>query len=499
MAPRALSLVGVVASIFCALLSGNAAAAQSAKPIDPGKARVIEYWTSERRATAIPRDLVIDPRGLGYLRRPDGSLVPYGHDIAAEAPSRSQSPSPFGKPGGGSGDTTPPTITNMNPDGTVPIGASYTFSATVTDSSGVRSVTFKIQKVGSTTVQSFSASKAADSDVWSVALQGFTDGDWTWWVEAKDGARRSGNSGSSNVVNFQVSTGGGGGGGGGAGDTVTNAHWTAGGTVQRAAGRVYFEMPNNAKRAGPWTGYVCSGTVANDGGMSDRSVIITAAHCVYDDANKAFARNVMFIPDQDGTTGSGTDLNCSNDPIGCWVPSLGVVDDDWTTRTFPDNIAWDYGFYVVKDSGAYTPGINTKTGVLDADAGFLNVSFSLPSANVAGTEDFTHALGYSYNVDPNLMYCAEDMTTNGAVNWWLPSCGLSGGSSGGPWVQPMNTTTGSGDIISVNSWGYTNSPGMAGPKLYGTSASCVFSTSATATIPGSEPPDGDAGIKVTCP
>ena len=55
------------------------------------------------------------------------------------------------------------------------------------------------------------------------------------------------------------------------------------------------------------------------------------------------------------------------------------------------------------------------------------------------------------------------------MNFWLPNCGLSGGSSGGPWVQPF--TNGNGTIISVNSWGYTNQPGMAGPKLSGTSAS----------------------------
>ena len=57
--------------------------------------------------------------------------------------------------------------------------------------------------------------------------------------------------------------------------------------------------------------------------------ILTAAHCVYDDVNKAFARNVLFIPDQAGTTGAGTDQDCSNDPVGCWEPSHGVVDVDW--------------------------------------------------------------------------------------------------------------------------------------------------------------------------
>jgi hypothetical protein len=99
--------------------------------------------------------------------------------------------------------------------------------------------------------------------------------------------------------------------------------------------------------------------------------------------------------------------------------------------------------------------------------------------------DRTHALGYSYSQDPNFMYCAEDMTTNGTANWFLTNCGLSGGASGGPWIQPFDTTTGSGPIISVNSWGYTGGkPGMAGPKLSGTSASTLFDAiNAGTTVP----------------
>ncbi len=71
--------------------------------------------------------------------------------------------------------------------------------------------------------------------------------------------------------------------------------------------------------AGParWNGYVCSGTVVQDG-TEGISIILTAAHCVYDDVNKAFAQNVLFIPNQDETTGAGTDQDCSNDPLGCW-------------------------------------------------------------------------------------------------------------------------------------------------------------------------------------
>jgi len=454
--------------------------------------RVIDFWTAERRAAAIPRDLVIDNRGLGYLRKPDGTLEPYGHSIAAQQLRATSTPAPRrGPPGGGGGsDTEAPTISGMDPAGGATIGGSYTFSATVTDNVGVKSVAFVITYPDGVTTQSFSPGNSGDT--WSITLQGFSDGNWQWHVVAKDTAKKGGNTTTTSKVGFIVDTGSGGGGGGsGDPDTVTNAHWDKGGAVLTAAGRIYFQMPNNAKRK-RWVGYVCSGTVATDG-KSDRSTIITAAHCVYDDANKAFARNVLFIPNQDATTGSGTDTNCSNDPLGCWTPSFGVVDVNWTTNTFPNNIDWDYAYYMVSDSGAHSSGYNGASDVLDTAAGSMAVSFGPPTLN-----DFTHALGYSYSEDPNFMYCAEDMTTEGAVNWWLPSCDLSGGSSGGPWVQPMDEASGNGPIMSVNSWGYTTSPGMAGPMLSGTSAACVFDAAKSASfdaVPGS---DGDAGVAVSC-
>jgi hypothetical protein len=218
---------------------------------------------------------------------------------------------------------------------------------------------------------------------------------------------------------------------------------------------------------------------------------------VFDDVSKKFARNVLFIPNQDQTTGSGTDTNCANDPVGCWAPTFGAVDVNWTTRSFPDNIPWDYAYYVVEDSGAHSGSASTSDA-LDTAVGSLGIDFNPPAVNDgndgATSADFTHALGYSYSDDPYFMYCAEDMTTEGSDNWWLPGCGLSGGSSGGPWIQPLSN--GTGPIISVNSWGYNGSPGMAGPKLNGTSAQCVFDEAVSTPFNNVLTGDGQAGISV---
>lgn len=475
--------------------------------IHADKRRVIEHWTPERMAAAIPRDLVIDERGLGYLRRPDGTYEPYGHSTAYGRSKADQlSQVPHGKPSGGSGDTIEPDIADMDPAAGSTIGSSYVFSANITDTSGIKSVTFVIKYPNGNT-QSFNAS-SDDGVRYEVSLQGFSDGLWSWQVVAKDGASRGGNTATTGFINFTVDTGGssgGGSGGGTGGDIIVNSAWTNdgdGGAVQTAAGRIYFEMPNNPKKK-RWSGYVCSGTVANDG-TPGRSIIITAAHCVYDDVYKAFARNVMFIPNQAETTGSGTDTNCSNDPLGCWVPLFGVVDVNWTTDTFPNNVAWDYAYYVVNDANSHQQPVTGDFDNLPLDstvdsggAGSLDISFSPPFFNDETSADFTHALGYSYSYDPDFRYCAEDMTMEGDVNWWLPSCELSGGSSGGPWIQPMDVGSGSGPIISVNSWGYTTAPGMAGPKLSGSSAKCVFNL-AKYDEPLSTR-EGEAGIAVSCP
>ena len=457
-------------AILCGAIAGNADA-QSARALDARAAQAIAHWTPERRAAAIPRDLVIDERGLGYLRGRDGALIPYGHNVSATPMA---------------GDGAGPAVTNMSPANGATVGASATLSATVTDASGVKSVTMYVRQ-GTGRAQSFAAGQGANN-VWSVNLSGFTNGSWSWWLVAKDNAKPS-TSTTSPTVNFTVNTSGGGGGGGGG--TVPNAQWTGQGVVQDAAGRIYFEMPDTAQRT-RWSGYVCSGTVTNDG-TPGRSIIITASHCIYDDANKAFARNVLFIPDQAETTGTGTDLNCTNDPIGCWAPNFGVVDVNWTTRTFPDNVHWDYAFYVVNDTGAHSAGLSAASDTLDAAVIPMDVSFAAP---VAG--NVTHALGYSYSVDPQFMYCSDPMQNMNADNWFLPNCGLTGGSSGGPWSQPFDVSTGNGPIISVNSWGYTTGPGMAGPKLSGTSASCVYDAAKSAAFGTFA--DGEAGVKVTsCP
>ncbi|HUQ28523.1 MAG TPA: Ig-like domain-containing protein [Usitatibacter sp.] len=468
---KSLSRIAVMLFLPTVLgMTSENAAAQSARALDVRAAQVIEHWTPERRAAAIPRDLVIDERGLGYIRDRNGSLAPHGHDVVAQA---------------GGADAVGPTVTGMSPAAGATVGASATFSATVTDASGVKSVTFYVRQ-GSARAQAFTAGLGANN-VWSANLSGFTNGSWSWYVVAKDNAKPSRTT-TSPTLAFTVNTGGGGGGGAG---TVPNAQWTNQGIVQDAAGRIYFEMPSNLQRT-QWAGYVCSGTVVNDG-TSGRSIIITASHCVYDDTNKAFARNVLFIPDQAETSGTGTDRNCANDPIGCWAPNFGVVDVNWTTRVFPNNVHWDYAFYVVNDNGAHQAGLTSVSDVLDGAVIPMDVSFAAP---VAG--NVTHALGYSYSVDPQFMYCADPMQNMNADNWFLPNCGLTGGSSGGPWSQPFNVSTGNGPIISVNSWGYTNQPGMAGPKLSGTSASCVFGVAKSAAFGTFA--DGDAGVKVSsCP
>lgn len=314
-------------------------------------AAVAAYWDAAHRAAALPRDLIVDERGLSHLRGRDGTLQPYGTGVAIK-----------GKPSGG--------------------------------------------------------------------------------TTAK---------------------------------TVANAEWKTGGAIATATGRLYFRMKDET---GQPAGWVCSGTAIADA-MTGASLILTAAHCVYDDVNGEFATYALFIPNHAVTTTAYGEDVCPTNPLGCWVPSFGVVDDNWTTTVWPNNIAWDYGFYVVPTSGAHI-GSGAQPS-LELAAGTMAANFD--TAPTTGT--YTHAFGYSYAYDPKLMYCAQGLGTVGSVNWWLSKCRLSGGASGGPWLQPFANAAGT--VVSVNSWGYTNAAGMAGPKLNSATARCVRQVAESGAVPTTVP------------
>ena len=204
---------------------------------------VFSYWTKERRAQVQPRDLVVDERGLGYLRGRNGNLRPYGHDVAAAAGQK-----PRGKPSSVGDDSSPPTVSEMTPADTT-IGSSATFSARVEDPSGIKSVSFVLTTEGGIS-QNFTPTRSGS--VYQVGLQGFTNGNWNWTVVARDNASKGGNSMESDAASFVVDVGSGGSGGSGGtsggDDAVANAPWTNGGYIQQAAGRIYFEMPDIQRR-----------------------------------------------------------------------------------------------------------------------------------------------------------------------------------------------------------------------------------------------------------
>jgi V8-like Glu-specific endopeptidase len=233
----------------------------------------------------------------------------------------------------------------------------------------------------------------------------------------------------------------------GSGGGVTGASWTKGGAIVALSGKVYFEMGGGA--------WVCSGSVANDGGRSGYSLVLTAGHCAYDETDGGFATNWLFIPNFDGAP----TFTCSSTVYGCWTASALVVHNGFASAGGFNTQATihDFAFAVVGPGG--------KSGTqLDA-LGSFGITFSGISAGQK-----LYAFGYpaagKYH-GKDLTYCAGDIFTD-ALNddlTWGMRCGMTGGSSGGPWLSNFSETTGDGVLSSLNSYGYSGIKNMYGPKF----------------------------------
>jgi len=248
--------------------------------------------------------------------------------------------------------------------------------------------------------------------------------------------------------------GGGGGGGGGGGDdptAVTGDPWTGGGAVDRQTGKVYFVIFPYA--------YVCSGAVVNDS-RSTKSLVLTAGHCVYD-GKKGFVTNWLFIPDFDRAPVSGYPPSCANTYYGCWTAQALVVHNGFASqRNFSAQATWyDWGFAVVGSGGKSSTYLDSTVG-----------SYPIQYSGVAAADRLA-AFGYPaaspYN-GTDLIYCAGKVFSDGSNSnkTWGMKCDQTGGSSGGPWLDGFDESTGNGGTLSsVNSYRYTGGDSMYGPKF----------------------------------
>jgi len=232
---------------------------------------------------------------------------------------------------------------------------------------------------------------------------------------------------------------------------------SAGGLIARVSGRVYFKMGANE--------YVCSGSVVNDG-RADYSLVLTAAHCVYDSA-QGWATYWMFVPQADGLPVVPT---CSTSPRGCWTAQALVAHSRFTTAGgFSGTAArYDYAFAVVGPGGHDGEAIQLDAdSPSDADA--APDSLPITYAGVA-SNDLLYAFGYPaaapYN-GTDLVYCSgkigQDLFNANAT--WSMACNMTGGASGGPWLKGFSESSGIGNLASLNSYRYSFSNRMYGPKF----------------------------------
>lgn len=323
---------------------------------------------------------------------------------------------------------------------------------------------------------------------------GFTDGEWTWWVaydasgvtsaihkftiSTFEGSARHLSPTSNLRRQRQLQT------------NVAMAIYEGDDQVKSATGMLIFAVNGR-------NGYKCSGTVIKDS-KTGRSLILTAAHCIWHDISGTWVTNAIFIPKHD-----------DGEPCGRWALSGGVVPKEWQTTPWPKRLAYDYGFYVVDDENAHSGAeCGPEGSVLDSDVPDMELlaGGSIEDGTMAdNVGEFLHAFGYPWNSNrltredgttryrsSDFSYCAQAATRRSS-SWlldsatglmpsgapgslWMGSCGMLGGASGGPIIKNFDKATGSGQIISVNSWGSGRNPGMGSVMFDATITRCLVNT-----------------------
>lgn len=192
----------------------------------------------------------------------------------------------------------------------------------------------------------------------------------------------------------------------------------------------------------------CSGTAVHS---PNRSVVITAGHCVHR-FGRWFNRDWIFVPGyHDGVR-----------PFGVFVAKWLGATDSWVT--------WESGN---ADVGAAVVGRNERGQTLIEAVGGYDVAFGLSPKQVFDVHGYPAAPpfdGTTQRLCAGAPFLGHDILSflqPGPLNLAL-SCGVTGGASGGGWTIGDNVLNG------VTNYGYLNDPATNFGSYFGGEARKLY-------------------------
>lgn len=229
-----------------------------------------------------------------------------------------------------------------------------------------------------------------------------------------------------------------GGGSGGGGTTL----WSSGAVpdptslLNAVHGKVFFTDSG--------VNYVCSGTSVIGG---NENVVWTAGHCVHDGPGD-FHTNWSFVPAYD----SGAR------PYGTFAATYLFTSSGWASD---GEFGYDFGAArVAANSATLTDTVGarelaTNAGPASAQVDKRRDSYGYPAAGKFSGQRMWRCDSYVSRTDGN----------SSPPTMAMP-CDMTGGSSGGGWIDDQAGSTTTGDVVSVNSYGYRGLKNMMfGPAL----------------------------------
>jgi V8-like Glu-specific endopeptidase len=209
-------------------------------------------------------------------------------------------------------------------------------------------------------------------------------------------------------------------------------------TAQPRFGKVFFSIGNS--------NYVCSGTATNSG---NGDVVTTAGHCVSD--NGTFVKNFAFVPAYDNNTR----------PYGTW-----------TARTLFTTTQWKNGEDYDYDAAFAVMNNNASGQSLTQVVGGYPIAFGQPRGQTMKAYGYPAARPFNGQKLYSCTGTVQQDTFGGSQDQGL-SCNMTGGSSGGGWIQ-------NGSLSSVTSFGYTAIKNVLWGPYFGSVIQAVYNSAAAA-------------------